>query len=75
MEFKSFKTVQINEDVALAVNESEQKIQIITAPHGPFGRATEVFLTFDEFQLIVNATQYLEIERTVLKKRKKPEDS
>lgn len=74
MEFKSFKTVQINEGVALAVNESENKVQIMTAASGPFGRTEEVVLSFDEFQQIVNAMQLLAIERTVLKKPKKKKE-
>lgn len=74
MEFKSYKTVQINDDVALAVNESEQKVQIITAPHGPFRRPMEILLSFEEFQQIVNAMQLLEIERTVLRKPKKKKE-
>lgn len=70
MEFKSYKTVQINDDVALAVNEAEKRVQIIVSS-GPFGGAREVMLTFEEFRLIINALQVLELERSVVKKPKK----
>lgn len=74
MEFKSFKTVQITETLAVAVNETENKVQIMTAPRGPFGHGEEVVLSFEEFQMVINALQVLAVERAVIRKPKKKKE-
>ncbi len=74
MEFKSFKTVQINDILAVAVNETENKVQIMTAPRGPFGHGDEVVLTFEEFQQVINALQVLAVERGLIRKPKKKKE-
>ena len=74
MEFKSFKTVQINEQVGIAVNETESKMQIMVVSPHMFGGGREVTLSFDEFKQIISAMQLLEIERTIFKKSKKKKE-
>ncbi len=74
MEFKSYKTVKISETIGLAVNETENQVQILVAPTSMFGGGREVTLTFDEFKQILNALQLLEVERNLFKKPKKKKE-
>lgn len=74
MQFRHYKTVQITEELGIAVNETECKMQIMVASPHMFGGGREVTLTFDEFKQVVSAMQLLEIERTIFKKPKKKKE-
>jgi len=66
MDIQSIKSVKINEEVFLQVLENDGKLGIIVVG-GPFGHS-QVVVTFEEFQQIVNAMQLLSLERGAMKK-------
>ncbi len=61
MDIQSFKAVKINDEVALQISESENKLAILVAG-GAFGH-NHVVLTFEEFRQIRDAMYVLQVER------------